>query len=68
MVIHGDQDQFVPTANGVLLHELLGDNISELLLIKDMGHSLDTANCPEILEALLRTHARTYSIDYAIHA
>ena len=68
MVIHGDQDQFVPTANGVLLHELLGDDISELLLIKDMGHSLDTANCPEILEALLRTHARTYSIDYAIHA
>ena len=57
-VIHGDSDQFVPTANGVLLHELLGDEISKLVLVERMGHALEPENCPHILEAMLGTFER----------
>ena len=54
MVIHGKGDEFVPTANGHLLHELLGEEVSELMLLDNMGHGLEAANCPTIVEAMLR--------------
>lgn len=54
MVIHGECDDFVPTANGRLLHDLLGEEVSELMLLENMGHGLEPANCPKIVEAMLR--------------
>ena len=49
MIIHGDIDPFVPTANGVLLHELLGPDVRITIEMQRVLTELPIENA-EIME------------------
>jgi hypothetical protein len=56
----GSDDRFVRTENAALLHDMLldSDSDSELLIVENMGHSLDAENCASMCAAMMRTFGR----------
>jgi pimeloyl-ACP methyl ester carboxylesterase len=52
LVIHGEEDQVFPVAEGKLIHETIKD--SQLVLLPKTGHSINTSRPKEVAENLIK--------------